>query len=288
MESQVSIDAKHLRRFSEREALEFADHILGESELWSPSLIAYRLSSSFQEDWKTEVGSWLLLAKTLGFLDKFKSQRLIRAQIEARNPEGSGVQDSAHRILMSELASLWSTYYLTGVGWGFDAWEPSVVRGDVDVRLVSPSGIVTDIQVKAPDAEQDDRFIDAIGKGAEQLNETPGPGRMVVCATSATWGADVNSWGTYLLGSTCYEDGEITLTESQRGTFGSVDMEQLTAVTELHLVRGISSLLYRSTVILNPWAGSRGLVPDDFANSRLCYLSANYVRCAPVGLGTVV
>jgi hypothetical protein len=67
---EVSIDARNLRRYSEREALAFVDSVLGFPESWPPSLIAFRLSSDFQAEWKCEVGNWLLLARDHGFLDQ--------------------------------------------------------------------------------------------------------------------------------------------------------------------------------------------------------------------------
>jgi len=190
VESQIAVDSIVLSTCSEAEALGAADAFFGDPDRWEPSLIAYRLRSDFQADWKAEVGRWLVAAMDLGYIDHL-THKLERAFKDLKNPNRvSGANDSSHLILGQELAGAMTVYYFTRMGWKFVAWEPKLpegVKGDVDVRLVCPHGIVTDVQIKAPDqpgereegqvvdGEYDERVLKGVDKGVEQLERVPGP-----------------------------------------------------------------------------------------------------------------
>jgi hypothetical protein len=74
VESQIAVDSIVLSTCSEAEALAAADAFFGDPDRWEPSLIAYRLRSDFQADWKAEVGRWLLAAKDLGYIDQLTNK----------------------------------------------------------------------------------------------------------------------------------------------------------------------------------------------------------------------
>ena len=285
VESKVSIDAQAIRRYRDDDALAFASHVLGDPEVWSPSLIEYRLTSDFQADWKQEVGCWLLAAQEYGFLGRLQN-RLGRARGEAAHPEVTGPNDSAHRILAQELAGAMVTYYLTSLGWRFVSWEPPTVGGDVDVRLLSPTGVAADVQVKAPDqpghvangqrvdGENDARVLRAIDKGMSQLSSAPGPIRLVVISPQRTFSIDADVLALHLLGKPrslgeslwgIIRDG----TGAYEGKAGAV----VSAVVDLSLLRGMGKTLYRCTAICNPWVAPAGLVaPEVFPHARVLSL----------------
>ena len=260
MEAKVSVDAAVIRRYPAEQALRFASDVLGEPDAWPSSLIGYRLASEFQADWKLEVGCWLLLAHDLGFLPALRA-RLRRAATRVDSAPVGGPNDKAHLVLNQELAPAMAIYYFVSVGWTFDAWEPGVQNGDVDIRLRSPDGRLVDVQVKAPDqpgsissyrhvdGEFDDRVLSAIDHALLQLGGTPGPCRLVVVSPQRTWSIGGHVLVRHLL--------------SDRGL---VKRPGVAGVADLHLLRGLDETLYRCTVILNPWctpsaALSAGLFP---------------------------
>jgi hypothetical protein len=278
----ISVSASSIRPYSAQEALSFANLVLGEAGDWSPSLISYRLSSSFQQDWKLEVGCWLLHADKYGFLERIK-KRLKRALLEAAAPEVTGARDSAHRILLSELAPAKTAYYLLASGWKFEAWEPPVKpKGDIDIRFISPTGITTDIQVKAPEGDIDSRVLSAVSKGLTQLQYSSGPGRIVVVVPQSVWPLDLNSLSAHLIGSTIGYGGKVTLSQSARGVFILPENIGVSAVVEIHLLRGIDETLYKCTVLNNPWVASGiTFTSKDFPFGRVCTLEANKFKWTP-------
>jgi hypothetical protein len=282
--TRVSVDATELRACSAAEALAFADRVLGDADSWGPSMIAYRLQSSFQADWKVEVGAWLMLAKRLGFLTRLLN-RLGRAFEAAGDPELTGANDSAHRILLQELAPAMTTHYFVASGWGFVEWEPDVALGDVDVRLRCPRGVLTDIQVKAPDqpgevrdsrihdGEYDERILRAIDKGLLQLRNVPGPQRMLVVIPQRVFPVEARVLTKHLVGPTQRSEDGVVLYASNRGVFANAPGNATSAVIDLSLLRGIDEILYRCTAFLNPWT-QKGIAPDlsVFKNARVCHL----------------
>ncbi len=278
-ETKVSLTASDLWPRSREEALSFANEHLGNSKFWQPSLVAYRLGSDFQDDWKVEVGFWLLAANQFGFLTAL-IQRITRARKESLAPAVTGPNDSAHRILLQELAPAMTVYYFARCGWTFVNWEPAVSAGDVDVRLRCPHGVVTDIQVKAPDrpgqvqnyqihdGECDSHVLSAIDKALKQLSASPSPQRMVVVSAQRTYAVAPMVLTSHLYGKPSNVDNEVVLSKSARGAFATASGANVGAVVDLHLSRGVGATLYRSTVLLNPWAANTPS-PDVFRGSRV-------------------
>ncbi|MEO8184563.1 MAG: hypothetical protein ABI895_37615 [Deltaproteobacteria bacterium] len=284
METRISTNADELRDCSKGEALAAVDELLGAAERWEPSLIAYRLRSAFQADWKTEVGCWLRFAKTHGFLAQLM-HRLQRALHEAAAPEVTGANDKAHRILMQELTPAMTAYYFTRSGWDFVEWEPAASEGDIDLRLRCPFGALSDIQVKAPDqpgeraggqivdGEHDDWVIAMTDKALKQLRLAPGPQRLAVIYAQRDWAPPANLFLGHLIGSTVGRASGVTLREKDRGAFAREPGIQVGAVLHLSLTRGVDDLLYRCTVFMNPWAqeSARPAVAA-FRNARICHM----------------
>jgi hypothetical protein len=283
MESKLSIDSRALRHVSDAEALSFADEVLGGASAWSPSLVAYRLSSDFQRDWKIEVGSWLLRARDLGFLQKLKN-RLTRAANESYKPSVVGPNDSAHVILNQELAPAMVAYYFTAIGWSFKTWEPATIGGDVDVCLETPTGLVVDVQVKASDqpgyvehgrivdGEYDERVLSGIDKAAGQLKSSPGPGRMIVVSPQRTFSVGADVLARQLLGEPSIRTPDIWgITRQGGGRFAGSAFQGVSALADLSLVRGPGETLYRCTVICNPWvlSPSAHIPPSSFPHARI-------------------
>lgn len=291
-ESRVSSSASELQSCSRENALDFADAILGKTG-WSASLIDYRLTSVFQSDWKIEVGRWLVHADRCGYLSALQT-RLSRARNEAAAPVATGENDSAHLILNQELAPAMVGYYLCAIGWRFIAWEPPVSHGDVDLRLECPLGSLTDIQVKAPDkpgrlvagriqdGENDSHVLKAVDKACSQLRSTPGPQRVVAIVPQRTFPIAERTLTRHLMGRTEDLDGRLILKGSTRGTFAQDPGDHIGALVDLFLGRGIDETLYRSTVLLNPWA-VQGATPrvESFPGSRICCLQDDYFIWTP-------
>jgi hypothetical protein len=263
VETKVSVDAAAIRRYSPGDALAFSSEILGDPEVWSSSLIGYRLGSGFQADWKLEVGCWLLQARDLGFLPALRA-KIRRAATRLGSRPVGGPNDKAHLVLNQELAPAMAIYYFVSLGWKYEAWEPDVDGGDVDVRLRAPDGRVVDVQVKAPDqpgsvsfyrrveGEFDDRVLSAIDHALEQLDDTPGPYRLAVISPQRTWSIGGTTLVRHLLG-----DRPDPLAPT--GAFAK--RVGITGVADVHLVRGLEETLYRCTVILNPWCDASAQLP---------------------------
>ena len=282
VESRVSVDAEELRTCSSAEALAFVDRVFGDATLWPTSLIAQRLAASFHEDWKAEVGCWLMVAEELGFLAALM-KRCERAWNEAQDLTVAGPNDSAHRILWSELAPAMATYYFTRLGWRFVAWEPKVSKGDVDVRLRCPQGILTDIQVKAPDqpgqvvggqivdGEYDSRVLAQVDKAFAQLVSAPSQQRVAVLSPQRTWPVAAETYSSHLFGKTVATDRQVVLLKKDRGAFATSSGRGTGAVVDLSLLRGVDDTLYRSTVFINPWADTgRSPTRAAFPKARVC------------------
>jgi hypothetical protein len=285
-ESPISVSANDLRSCTIAEAVAFVDETLGTASAWGSSLIAYRLSSDFQEDWKTEVGCWLWLARELGFLDALLA-RIARARNEAQALHVTGPNDSAHRILLAELAPAMVTYYFVRQGWRFVEWEPSVHAGDVDVRLICPRGVVTDMQVKAPDqpgelrhgrihdGEYDTRVLAHVDKALKQLQAAPGPQRIAVLSPQRTRPIRAGVLARHLYGRVTQDDSCVVLRAVDRGVFASNAGHSIGAVVDLSLLRGVDEALYRCTAFVNPWAETAAAPnPDIFRDARVCRLEA--------------
>lgn len=268
VETQVSIESQVLHRYTDADAFAFVNQVLGEPKTWAPSLIAYRLSSDFQANWKVEVGHWLLFARDEGFLDRLKKRIIDRALGEAGRPSVTGPNDSAHRTLVSELASVMVGYYLTRLGWHLQAWEPPrpIPKGDIDLRLTAPSGLGVDVQVKAPDqpgefshgriinGEIDERVLKAIDKAVGQLEFASGPGRMVVVCPQRTWPLEADVLACHLLGKPIVRSDDVWgICREGGGVFGKAPGSDIAAVAALSYDRGHKEL-YRCTVVRNPWA----------------------------------
>jgi hypothetical protein len=142
--------ATRLRRTDRQTALSFVDAELGPPEDWQSPILRYALSAPFQEDWKEEVGHWLMTAQRFGFLAQLK-QRVLPAK-RGTHVATININDERRSHLLQELAPAMMTHYFSGTGWSFVAWEP--IKGgaeDVDVALRAPSGKDVLFQVKAPD-----------------------------------------------------------------------------------------------------------------------------------------
>jgi hypothetical protein len=281
METRVSIDSQDIHRYPDTEALAFVDEILGAPEAWSPSLIAYRLSSDFQANWKIEVGHWLLFARDAGFLERLRKRIIDRALGEAASPSVTGANDSAHRTLLSELASVMVAHYFTRLGWRFQSWEPPrpIPKGDIDLRLESPSGLVVDVQVKAPDqpgefsngrivnGEIDERVLKAMNKAVGQLKFASGPGRMVVVCPQRTWPIEADVLACYLLGKPTTRSEEVWgICREGGGVFSKPPGSEIAAVVALSYDCGLDKslspkALYRCIAIRNPWAPAAAAIP---------------------------
>lgn len=272
-ETAVSLNAEEFRRYPANQALAFVDTQLGSSDVWEPTLVAYRLKSRRQEDWKVEVGCWLLLAQELGFLPDLLN-RIQRARKAPLQPHGVRANDVAHRLLLQELAPAMVLHYLAGCGWEFVGWNPTqllVNVGDVDIRLRDPRGTLTDIQVKASDqpgelfnyihrdGEYDSRVLAGIDNAMKQLaNNTPGPQRMVVVTPIRTVPVEAAVLTSHLLGAPAPDHLGLLPPPCQRGKFARHPGNQVGAVVALMLDRFPGPDLepqaaYRCTVLLNPW-----------------------------------
>jgi hypothetical protein len=190
-----------------------------------------------------------------------------------------------------------TVYYFTRMGWKFVAWEPKLpegVKGDVDVRLVCPHGIVTDVQIKAPDqpgeredgqvvdGEYDERVLKGVDKGVEQLEQVPGPQRMLILSPQRLWADAEAGLASHLFGSTVNRDGVVTLKASGRGIFANARGAAIGAVVHLHLVRGVEQRLYRSTAFLNPWTRDSACPrASAFRNTRTCQLVGHEFQWTP-------
>jgi hypothetical protein len=185
-------------------------------------------------------------------------------------------------------------YYFTRLGWRFKCWEPSIPAGDVDLRLETPSGLVVDVQVKAPDqpgeisngriigGEINARVVQAIDKAIGQLRAAPGPGRMVVVCPQRTWPLEADVLAGHLLGKPIVRSDEVWgISREGDGAFAGLPGIETSAVLALSFDRGFSFArghrsLYRCLVVRNPWVSSSADISAvSFARARVLSLAGD-------------
>lgn len=289
-EDQGFIEAKALRSISRQEALALVDQRLGDAELWPSPLVQYRFKSDFQSDWTEEVGHWLHTAQGCGFDGALVSRIISRARRRTRS-QGIDPNDQRHLQLKQELAPAMVAHYLVGLGWSFNAWEPSVDPGvDVDLSMTPPNGTPVSIQVKSPDqpgrienyrvveGEFDERVIAAVEKAGKQLDRNPEPNLVFVCA-NREWSlaSEPSCLVTLLVGSSVYYEGRVSIPVERRGRFFDADWRRVGGVAALHLNRGVSRLLYSCSVLSNPAAGHVTRA-DWFPRARVAVLEGQVFR----------
>jgi hypothetical protein len=275
----------------------FVDKILGSSAAWPSRLIAYRLDSDSQADWKCEVGRWLLHAESEGFL-----QGILARVGRARQPLPTAAlsdgkadpNDPAHLVLHHELAAAEVAYYLSANGWSFLSVPDPSPAFDVDLRMRAPTGETADIQIKASDrpgriegyhrvdGEVDEHVTSALEKAIRQISNAPGPIRMVITCPQRTWPMSRESGpvAAKMLGSTIgNRGGGVTLEPTRRGLFIGPHGSRVHATAILDFYRPVDGERYGCTVFLNPWVqGSTRLSPEAFPVAAVCELAADTFR----------
>lgn len=294
-ESQGWIEVEALHSISRGEALRLADRRLGDPTLWPSPLVNYRLGSDFQSDWKEEVGHWLHTAGQCGFADALVERIVSRARRGTRS-QGIDPNDKRHLELKQELAPAMVAHYLIGLGWSFDAWEPSGPRGiDVDLSLEPPGCPAVSIQVKAPDQPGrfeghrvvdggfDDRVIAAVEKAGKQLKGNPGANLVFVCANrDLSLASQPFCLVTHLVGSSVQTEYHVSIPLSRRGRFFDADWQDVAGVAALDFNRGVR-LLYSCSVLTNP-AAKHVAQADWFRRARVAVLQGQtfeWVRGEP-------
>jgi hypothetical protein len=299
-----SATAEQLHRASPEEALALVDRVLGPAETWPSPLLAYRLGSDFQEDWKVELGQWLKAAEKFEFLDHVV--KLIDDEKRPVKDQTDKVErhDLRHLKLHQAVSAARVTHYLTATGWGFRGIETE--RGkeiDIDIALTAPSGELVEFQAKSPtirnpnqpkdDKTDDERIVIAVDKGARQL---PKPARghafLAVCANrDLSLAYRPECLVTHLIGSTYSWHGSdqvfLERDEMSLGKFFTPEWEHVSGIFLLDLVRGIDTRLNTCTVLLNPNAKFQAN-PDWFPFARVCVLEGDkfrWVRGEPHGSG---
>ena len=284
--------AASMSRVTDQDACAFVDSIIGDSTEWSSPLLVYRLTSDFQSDWKAEVGRWLLFAHQNNFLPKVKHRLVERAKRSKGDllPNGKiNPNDTGHLIFCQEVAPVQVAYYLADSGWRIQEWEPAVSTGDVDIRMMTPSGELCDIQVKASDnpgrivgyriasGENDTHVLLGIEKAISQLKDSSGPKRLVVATPQRTWpmSRDASEIAVHVIGSTVgSQGGKVTLESEARGIFANTG-KHISAVMVLDLIRS-QDTFYGGTVFLNSWAvENANLTPSVFPEAAVCELVNN-------------
>jgi hypothetical protein len=267
MTTSPSIECAEIHRISPDDACALVDELLGAPESWAPHLVRYRLTSTWQRDWKVEVGQWLHFAREHRFLSDLL-QRLQRAQRVHRKFEGERhPNEKSHLDLTSELAPAMAAHYLAGTGWQYSAWEPKRPPArDVDVELVAPSNAPVALQVKAPDqpgqviahrivnGENDGHVLHAIEKARDQLDEIR-QASLIVVSAQRRWPISQSPEFAVakLLGPTTQIGTAIVLPRDQLGCFYCPAWRRIGGVMFLDHVRG-ERFLYSCTVLLNPAA----------------------------------
>lgn len=292
-ESKISIDANQIQRYSKAEAIDFVEEVLGSAQSWAPSLVEFRLSSDSQEDWKTEVGRWLLLARDLGFLDPLR-KRLARASTAPR-PVDAGT-DYPYTLLQHELAAATAAYYFTGIGWRFESWEQRGEGLDIDLRLRTVGGSSVDIQVKASDhfrrtldgrtvgGDHDEWVLEGIKNAAGQLEKSPGPMRMIVACPQREEPIRSDVVAHYLFGQPISKREVWGIRPDTRGLFATNSGEKISAIVVLGLLHGgFRETLYRCTAFLNPWTDcpSGQMETPAFPHARVLALHENVFTWQP-------
>ena len=283
-----SVSAERLHSVPAHEALAFAEDSLGPPSSWPSPLVAYRLGSDFQADWKTEVGQWLKTAQRFGFLARVLHDVDQQARRRSRKHTADvDPNDPSHLKLHQHLAAARVVHYLTATGWGFVEYEPeSGGPVDIDCALSEPGGVTVELQVKAPDepGEHDERVVAAIDHAARQLRAPArGPAMIAVCA-NRDWSLAYRPGCVVsrVFGSTTQEDTGVFLDATNVGGFFTDAWKQVSGVVLLDLIRG-ELTLYTCTVLLNPNAA----FPADaswFPFARVCVLEGEafrWIRGAP-------
>jgi hypothetical protein len=286
-----SITAAALQSIRDPDAITLVDRVLGNASLWPSPLIKYRFTSSWQADWKAELGHWLHTADRLGFLDVLVDRVVARARRRSRSKDVDP-NDQRHLDLVSEMAPAMVAHYLSGTGWTFQRWEPvRVGTGDVDIQFAAPDGTFVNLQVKAPDqpggrrgghvvdGEYDDRVVTALRKGAGQLLPFPSAANLVVICARRGWPlfGQPEPIVTYLYGSTSSNADQVWLPQRDRGWFFTPWWKHVGGVVLLDFVRNVDRPIYGCTVLGNPLAQHR-VESNWFPYSYVCRLDDNRFR----------
>jgi hypothetical protein len=290
---KVSIDSHKLHRFPKTEALKAFGDFIGSPASWASSHVRHRIENDCDEDWRTEVGNWILLARKHGF-----EAHLQKRLNGARTEDSNDINDPAHRQLLSELAPVMLAHYLIGTDWRFGTWEPPQAepKADIDETLFAPNDVEVAFQVKAPDTPgkwvdrettapngsvikrsgifngaMDDWVRTAVEKAARQLPRAPTRPQMIaLCAQRQLplpLGSSPRVIDRLLLGSPINIDGTVRLDHDyidselaansasplSRGEFRD-HWNHIGGVVTLDYRRNWSEFDYMCTVILNPWA----------------------------------
>jgi hypothetical protein len=271
----VGLAVHQIQRYSEAQALACAEATMGTSSNWRDRLTTYRLDDSFQEDWTIEAGRWLLFARDHGFFEPLVEHCLAWERYAAARPGGlKGAPDTA-RHLWAELTPAMVAYYLGCSGWSFCSWE----RGGQNEKhprllLRSPTGFVAEIQARVPgyprtrhhltpdEVHRHDAFV-ALEESAKAFVNEPGIARLVVLASERRNPVDMEALTGLLVGQPSEDHhGGRSIDSEAVGAFGREPCDALNAVIELGLVRAFSrrrwmeEVLYRCTVLVNPWAAT--------------------------------
>lgn len=275
------------------------DQQLGGPGDWPSPLIAYRLASDFQEDWKVEVGQWLKAAEQYGFLDRVLHDIGHGAKRRSKKHNGAiDPNDPKHLKLHQHLATARLVHYLTATGWGFVSIESETGGSvDIDCTLVAPNGETVEFQVKAPDqpgvvedhrrrdGEDHGKVIEAMNNAATQLRRPPtAPSFVVVCANRdypISWDPGELSAHLYgpakMVGRRCY------VVRSEAGSFTSGAWDHVSGAVLLDLARPHDGTRYECCVFLNPDAAFPG-DPSWFPHARVCAMAGDeftWVRGEP-------
>ena len=114
----MALAADEIHEILDEEALALVNEHFGDPETWDSTLMEYRMSAAFQEDWKAEVGHWLHTAKKHGFLEEFLSRSLPTVkQNGMANQKERDPNDPLHTLLHREISPVMVVHYLVGTGW---------------------------------------------------------------------------------------------------------------------------------------------------------------------------
>lgn len=301
---KVSIDAERLWIVSASLALRRFHSFMGSASGWVSPVVRYRMRSSWQRDWRIEVGQWLTLADRLGYLAAI--QRLLNGAKKAVT-QPTETSDVGHLVLATMLAPAMVAHYFTSTGWTFEAWEPPRPRSgiDVDVRLRAPSGCTVAFQVKAcdrparveggriVDGEKDTWVRSALRKAAGQLPRPATEPAIVALCSQRNWPLASNPHviESLLLGSSYSTDDELGVRlnpqqldadlahglDVRAGEFRH-GWKHVGAVLLLDLRRS-DSTDYMCTVILNPWCEPAATCQRRwFPHARILWLDGTVFR----------
>lgn len=287
-----SAAAHELHRVPEEEALAFVDHHLGPASSWPSPLIAYRMASDFQADWKAELGQWLKAAEQFGFLSQVLNCIASDAKRHSKKHTAEiDPNDEKHLKLHACVAPAQIIHYLTATGWSYSGYETKTGGSvDIDCALFAPDDHLVEFQVKSPDqpgrlvahhyedGDIDERVISALEKARKQLQPSPAGPRMIGICANRSWPL---AWEPrcvvrHVVGSTMQIGKKVYLERHNRGFF-SPDWCHVSAILLLDLIRGELGAQYTCTVITNPWA-TFPVSPDWFQRARVCVLEGDAFR----------